>query len=63
MVIVPSSLCTERAFKDELRSRAFRGSATGTCARVPADQSARRPRADLRAGITTPRTAGAAAAR
>jgi hypothetical protein len=30
-----------RAFKDELRSRAFRGSATGACARVPADQSTR----------------------
>jgi hypothetical protein len=29
--------------KDELRSRAFRGSATGTCARVPADQSAPLP--------------------
>ena len=32
-----------RAFKEELRSRAFRGSATGACARVPADQSARLP--------------------
>ncbi len=49
-----------RAFKDELRCRAFRGSATGTCARVPADQSARLPiTGPLSGGATLPTLRGA----
>jgi len=35
-----TALCTERAPSRKPRSRASRGSATGSCARVPADQSA-----------------------
>ena len=38
-----TALCTERAPSRKAALPRFRGSATGTCARVPADQSARLP--------------------